>query len=512
MKNLRFFDNTGGMNLRANEVSLAHGEAEEIVNMHALHEGSWSTANTGYVNLYDAPLAGGAPVHALYEYVTLSGQSFLMANAGGSLYTIEPATGAETLMQNEFNPSHPMHFVTFNGLLIGCNGADAPFKWDSENPVATLEGWPATITGVTPGMPAFSEIFANRLVFSGDATNPSMIYISELENPENFTPDTGATSAGAIQVSPGDGERITALKTLFLPAINEEILVIFKERSTYLLIGSDAETFMLQKISDEFGAVSAKSAIVVGNELMFLSHEGVTLLSTSTTQGNLTTGFLSDSIRPLIDKLNRDRLSGSFAVHLRNRQEVWWFVPEGSATQNQTVLVYNYGIKRAWSKRTGIWGASGLSVNGQLYTGNYQGFIQHQLKGNSYNNQPIPWTYRTGFMDLSAPRIRKRIKDIQVFLRQVANVDVTVNFYWDFRRSSKHRQSHAISVNPDSASSIFGATRYGEDYYNLSGSSIFKLIPAGSGRYFQIEFTGQTAGKPLELEGWIITAIYGGYR
>jgi hypothetical protein len=512
MQTIRFFNNTGGMNLRTNDVTLGDGEAEEIVNLHATSRGSWSSSNVGYTHLNGSALDGGASVNSLYEYIPVRGTSIMVAASGTKLYTFEPSQGSSTQIASGL-ANQRMNFVTFKGLLIGCNGSDQPQKWDGTNPVADLGGWPPTVSGIaTPGKPSLSEIFVNRLVFSGDANNPSMLYISELENPENFTPGTGATSAGAIQVSPGDGERITALKTLYLPAVNEEVLVVFKERSTYLLTGNDADTFALQKISDEFGAVSHQSVALVGNELMFLSQEGITSISTATAQGNLTTGFLSDRIRPQLVNLNRNMLSETFAVHLRNRQEVWWFVPDGSATQNQTVLVYNYGVNRAWSKRTGIVAASGLAMNGNLYTGNYAGIIQQQLRGNSYNGQAIQWTYRTGFHDLNSPRARKRIKDIELYLKQISNVDVTVNMYWDFRRGSGHRQTRMLSVVPDGSSSVFNVARYGQDYFNLAGSSIFKFIPAGSGRYFQLELTGNAADRPVEIEGWTITALYGGYR
>lgn len=512
MQTFRFFENTGGMNLRFNDISLADGEAEEITNLHATSRGSWSSSNAGYVHLNSVPLGSGDPVTTLYEYVTLAGISYLMAVSGSSLYTFVPDQGTATELTNTLSHNRRMTFTTFQGLLIGCNGVDAPKKWDGENPVADLAGWPAVIPGISPGNPSISEIFANRLVFSGDSNHPSLIYLSELENAENFTPGAGVTSAGAIQVSPGDGEKITALKTLFLPMNNEEVLVIFKERSTYILSGNDADSFSLQKISDEFGAVSHNSVILVGNELMFLSQEGVTSLSTATAQGNIITGFLSDRIHPQIESLNRTQLQNSFAVHLRSRQEVWWFVANGSASQNQTVLVYNYGINRAWSRRSGITATSGLSMNGRLYTGNYTGIIQQQLRGNTYNGQPIHWTYRTGFQDLSEPRLRKRIKDIELFLKQISTVNVTVNGYWDFRRGSRYRQSRILSIAPDASSCIYNTAVYGQDTYNLAGSSILKFIPAGSGRYFQLELTGQDTDQPVEIEGWTITALYGGYR
>lgn len=512
MHTYRFFDNTGGMNLRDNDSSLKDSDAEEIVNLHATARGSWSTRNAGYVNLNVTPLAGGAEITALYEYVTLTGQSHLVVVAGDQLLTFEPSLGTALEVGSGLTPDRRMNFVTFQGLLIGCNGADAPKTWDGVTAMADLAGWPPTLAGISVGNPSISAIFSNRLVFSGDSENPSMLFLSELENPNNFTPGFGATSAGAIQVSPGDGERITALKTLFLPLENEEVLVIFKERSTYILTGSDADTFALQKISDEFGAVSHQAVVLVGNELLFLSREGITALSTATMQGNLTTGFISDRIRAQMNTLNQTRLSESLAVHLRNRQEVWWFVADGSATRNQLVLVYNYGINKCWSKRTGIEAASAAVMGGNLYSGNYSGIVQQQLKGNSYGGGAIPWVYRTGFSDFSSPRLRKRIKDIELYLKQISNVDITVNMFWDFRRGSSHRQSRVLSVVPDTSSSVYAQAVYGQDYYNLSGTSVLKFIPNGSGRFFQLEFRGEAAGKPVEIEGWTITTLQGGYR
>lgn len=512
MRTFQFFDNSGGMNLRANALTLDDGEAEEIVNLHATTKGSWSSDNAGYIHLNDTPLADGETVTSLYEYQPLTGQSYLMAVAGGSLYTFNENTGEATLLYDQLTPNRTMNFITFQGLLIGCNGSDNPIKWDGENPVANLANWPPDIMPLQPGKPAICEAFSNRVVFSGDPDNASLIYISELENAENFDPDFWSDSPGAIQISPGDGEKITALKTIFLPLLNEEVLVIFKERSTYVLSGVDVETFAVQKISDEFGAVSHRSLTLVGNELMFLSPEGITSLSTATAQGNITTHFLSNRIQSQIERLNREKLADSFAIHLRNRQEVWWFVPDGSATQNQTVLVYNYGVNRAWSKRLGIVAACGTMVGNRLYTGNYQGIVQRQLKGNSYNGEPIRWTYRTGFHDLSNPRQRKRIKDIQLFLKQISPVNVTVNMYWDFRKSSQNRQSRVCAVTLDNASATYGQAVFGQDQYSRAGNSTFKLTPAGSGQYFQLELTGNEANRPVEIEGWTITAIYGGTR
>ncbi len=512
IKTHRYFENTGGLNLRFNEMIIEKNEAEEIMNLHATSSGSWTTDNIGYLDLNATPLAGGQPVTSLYHFRTLAGISHLMAVAGSQLFSVETSDGAATEITGDLTAGKAMQFVTFQGLLIGCNGSDPPKKWDGSGSPDNLAGWPAVIPGVTPGNPSVSAIFANRLVFAGDPDNPSLLYISALEDPENFTPDTGAASAGAIQVTPGDGQKITALRTLYLPLESAEILVIFKERSTYILAGHDADTFILQKVSDEFGAVSHRSVVRVGNELMFLSREGVTSLTTATVQGNITASFMSSRIQPQVNNLNAGKLSDSFAVHLRNRQEVWWAVPDGGSTRNQRILVLNYGQGNVWSRRSGIIARCGEVFDGNLYTGNYAGVVSRQLKGSSYNGQPIDWKYRTPFYDLGSPRTRKRIRDVEVYLKQISEIDVTVKTAWDVRRGSKSQESRTLTVVPDISSSVYGEAVFGEDEYGLSGLSILRFIPDGSGKFFQLEFSGSAADKPVEIQGWTISAIYGGQR
>ena len=513
MQTFRFFQNTGGLNLRANDVLAAPEEAEDIVNMHVGVNGTWTTKDIGYVALTDSPLESGATLRGMYEFQPLSGESQLIVAAGGKLFSAPPNSVSFTELASGFSTTAAVRFVTFQGLLIACNGVDAPQKYTGTGSAEPLDGWPPVIPGVTPGMPSMAAVFANRLVFSGDADNPSMVYLSALESPEDFTPTTGATSAGAIQIAPGDGERITALHTLYLPLENEEVLVIFKERSTYLLTGHDAETFAVHKVSDEFGAVSPHSVVQVGNELMFLTTEGVTTLSTATLQGNMTSGFASAKVHPVIRQLNRDKLSESFAVHLRERQEVWWFVAEGSYQQNQRVLVLSYAGTPAWSRRSGITASCAcLTTQGLLLTGGYDGHLSQQLRGNTYDGEAIDWLYRTPFYDFSAPHLRKRIREVTLYLKQISALNVTVKAFWDIRRGSSQQEVHTLSVQPDAASSVFGVAVYGADFYAIIGSSLLKFTPSGSGKFLQLEFSGSHAGQPVEIEGWTVTTIQGGLR
>ncbi len=485
-KLFRFFDNTGGLNLRYHDTLLADTDAEEIENLHFTSNGAWSSHDVGYRTLNTSPMATGATVTGLVQFKTETVQSHLVAAAGTKLYTISPGDGTLTQRHTGLTTTTtPMTFVTFQGILIGFNGQDTPITWDGINDPVSLNGWSPAITGLSVGKPSFGAVYANRLVVAGDSDNPSMLYISELENPERFTPESIPTdaSAGAIQVSPGDGQHITGLKTLYLPLENQEVLLVFKEFSTYMLTGTTASEFTISQISSEFDAVNHNSIVLVGNDVMFLSAEGITSLSTATLQGNLTTQFVSRNLQPQINRLNSYQLHHSVAIHLRHRNEVWWCVPDGGNTQNQRILVMNYGEnKPIWSRRSGITAASAVVLNNTLYTGTYTGFLQQQLVGSNYDGDPIDWTYRTPFYDFGAPRQRKRIREVELYLKQLTQATLTVTSAWDIRRNTAAQETRQLATTPDVGSALFGTATYGSDTYGLAGVAIVALSPNGSGR------------------------------
>lgn len=513
----RFFNNTGGLNLRATDTSLDNNEAEEIDNLHFTGEGGWTTHDIGYRTVNTTPMSVGAAVRGLATFNTANGQQHLMSMSGTRLYTISTGDGSLTTVADTLTTStKPASFITFQGVLILLNEDNAPQTWDGQGDLRPLQGWPPAISGLTPGNPAFGEIYANRLVVAGDDANPSVLYISELENPENFTPSPAQggseSDPGAIQISPGDGERITGLKTLYLPVESREVLLVFKERSTYMLTGSGASSFAVEKLSGEFGAVSHRSIVTVGNDILFLSEEGITAISTATVQGNLTTQFISRNLQPQVDDLNRQLLANSWAVHLRDRNEIWWGVTEAGSTQNQRILVFNYSNgKSIWSRRSGITAACATEHNGILYTGTYNGFLQQQLVGSSYNGDPINWVYRTPFYDFGTPRQRKRIREVELYCKQLATMDVTVNTAWDIRRNASAQQNRTLTTQLHQGSALYGGTSlYGSETYGLAGVNVVTLVPNGSGRQFQLEFSGNAADLPIELQGWTITTMRGG--
>ena len=513
MRTFRFFDNTGGMNLQKNALSLDSNEAERIENLHLNANGAWSSDNTGYEVLNPStPFANGAELKSLTVFETVTGVRKTLAQAGGSLLEVDASTGTSLVVSNTVSTEQSLQYASLLGWLFTCSVDHPPLRWNGQDAAEPLPNWPVTINGQLVGNPSLVSTFSNRLILSGDPTNPSAVYLSELENPENFTPGVGASAAGAIQVSPGDGDSITALKRYFLPGTNEEVLVIFKRHSTYLLLGTNAGEFQIQQVSSEFGAVGPRAVTQVGQDLLLFSSEGITSLTTATVQGNLSIGFLSQAIQPELATLNRQRFEQIIGLHHRFRQEVWWFVPSGSSNENNQAFVYSYGQGGAWSVRTQMTASAAVMDGQSLLTGTYDGFLHQQLRGNTYGGEPIHWCYRSPFYPLGNASQRKRIRQVDLFLNAVSSEGLKLFTRWNLDRKVSETLEPKLSVAANDSGSAFGSAIFGQDSFQELGSSIVSIFPSGSGRLFQLELAGAIPLQPVTIEGWSIMTLEGGTR
>lgn len=517
VKQTYFFNNDAGMRQNINPLSHDKGEASYIENLHMTKAGTWSSQNIGYEKLTAQPLANEQAIMALARHVTPAGTSYTLAHCDGKLFSVTLPSGQATEVGGGLSSTSPATFASFLGWLFIAGDSHSPKRWNTVDSLEALPNWPPTISGVTVGNPSLVTTYANRLILSGDSNNPSTVYISALEDPTNFTPGANADDAGAIKVSPGDGDKITALRRLFLPLTNEEVLLIFKQRSVYVLTGQDSLSFELQQLSGVVGAVSQQAVLQIGQDIFFFSEQGVNSLNTTTFQGNLKLGSLSQVIDKQLQLLNPNTKAQIHAAYLEHRQEIWWFVAEGSSAQNNRVYVLNLSqSKPVWSIRNGINARCSLVLGTRLYTGNYEGDLFQQLSSNLYDGDPFTWTYRTPFYDLDRPANRKRLTGVDIHLSYLGNEGLTLKTLWDFQTAPTQVLSASLGSTSTGETVRYGSAVYGNAVYG--GSSVFvpsnrgvlHLHPIGSGKSVQLELTGDMPAQAVTLDGFKLTHITGG--
>lgn len=128
----------------------------------------------------------------------------------------------------------------------------------------------------------------------------------------------------------------------------EDALVVFARNSIHLIrgVGADLGNSSVQEITREVGAVARKSITQVGNQIFFLSDNGVYAVDFDDLY-NLrgATTPLSEPINPLMARINKSYAANAVAVYHDNRY--YLAVPLDSSTVNNAILVYNF-LNQGW--------------------------------------------------------------------------------------------------------------------------------------------------------------------
>jgi len=126
----------------------------------------------------------------------------------------------------------------------------------------------------------------------------------------------------------------------------DDKLVVFNRNSIHLVLGSSPDSSSVQLITNEVGCLARKTIVQIGNNVMFLSDNGIygaNFQDLYNLRGSELP--LSSSIQTTIDKINRKYWDQSVAVYFNNRYYI--AVPTGSSTVNNTILVFNF-INKQW--------------------------------------------------------------------------------------------------------------------------------------------------------------------
>jgi hypothetical protein len=126
----------------------------------------------------------------------------------------------------------------------------------------------------------------------------------------------------------------------------DDKLVVFNRNSIHLVGGSSPANSSVELITNEVGCLARRTIVQIGNNVMFLSDNGVygaNFQDLYNLRGSELP--LSSSIQTTIDKINRQHWDQSVAVYFNNRYYI--AVPIDGSTVNNTILIFNF-INKQW--------------------------------------------------------------------------------------------------------------------------------------------------------------------
>ena len=130
-----------------------------------------------------------------------------------------------------------------------------------------------------------------------------------------------------------------------LHSFSDDNLLVFNRNSVHLVSGAERDA-KVQLITNEVGCVARKSIVQVGNNILFLSDNGVygaNFQDLYNLRGNEVP--LSSSINPVIQRINRAVWDKSVAVYFDNRY--YLAVALDNSSVNNAILIYNF-INKQW--------------------------------------------------------------------------------------------------------------------------------------------------------------------
>jgi hypothetical protein len=212
------------------------------------------------------------------------------------------------------------------------------FLWDKTNGTGTRAVEIGTLSGAS-GTPNIAQQVlvsdSDRHVIAfgtntlGTSTQDNLlIRFSDQESAINWTPTTTNT-AGSLKI--GSGSRfVRALQT------KREILVWTDTSLHSMTFIGPPFTFGIQQLASNITIIGPNAAVAVEDTVYWMGRDNFYVYNGSTTQ-------LACNVKEKVFfDFNTNEEDKVFAGVNSNFNEIWWFYPSTSATENDSYVIYNY--------------------------------------------------------------------------------------------------------------------------------------------------------------------------
>jgi hypothetical protein len=308
---------------------------------------------------------------------------------------------------------------------------------------------------------------------ANSSAGKSRLHWCVTDNPEDWTTLTGATGAGFQDINPDDGDSITGIASL------GHSLVIFKNRSTYILDGSNKDNFIFRSLSPTIGCPAPKSIVKADNFVIFLSHNNVY----AATRDDM--AILSTNIQPDIEAITSAARPEAAAGRYKN--QYWMAYDSDADAKNDTayVLDYVYGI---WTQYTVVRAARFLLKDDQTFlSGGSEETIIHQRDSSANDNGGIiNFIWTSNDFDLGSLAVDKTVLDLYLSCEAIAGgKTITIE--------------HFIDGVLQADTPTFSLTAVGSNTYAYGKTNMVDTV---TGRYIRFRLSNKQLAATVKLYGF----------
>lgn len=354
------------------------------------------------------------------------------------------------------------------------------------------------------------ERFSERIIVSGQTSNPSTVYYSTRLKPYDFE----GASAGSVDV----GDIVIGIKVF------RNSLIIFCKNSIYELTNLDS-TPIIKSVTKNIGCVSGNSIQEIGGDLIFLAPDGLRTVAGTARIDDVELGSISRKILPLINNILNN--FGNFTVSsmvIRERSQYrLFYYQSGQADSGQKGIIgtFKYSAEGIpafeWSETKGLpvtvctsnLNSSGTEV---IFHADESGFIFQHDTGSSFNGSNVVAEFQTPDMDYGDNGLRKSLYKIKANIEpEGVQNSLNLRIRYDFE-SSEVPQPGNFAVGNLSSAALFGVAKFSQAVFGATTLPSKSILVTGSGFSNNFKFFSDDTNAPYSVNGMFVSFIAGGRR
>jgi hypothetical protein len=354
------------------------------------------------------------------------------------------------------------------------------------------------------------ERYAERIIVSGQTSNPSVVYYSGRLKPYDFED----SSAGFIDV----GDIVTGIKVF------RNSLIIFCKNSIYELTNLDS-TPIIKSVTKNIGCISGNSIQEIGGDLIFLAPDGLRTVAGTARIDDVELSSISRKILPLVNDIINNFANytlSSMVIRERSQYRLFYY-QSGQAASGQKGIIgtFKYNAEGIpsfeWSETKGLpvkFCTSDVNNNGTetLFHTDETGYVYQHDTGNSFDGSNVEAEFQTPDMDYGDNGLRKSLYKVKTNIEpEGTQNDLNLRIRYDFE-SSEVPQPGNFAVGNLSSASLFGTAVFGTAVFGTTTLPSKSVLVNGSGFSNNFKFFSNDTNAPYSVNGMFVSFIAGGRR
>lgn len=321
-------------------------------------------------------------------------------------------------------------------------------------------------------VPKFIEMYNNQMFMGGFTQAPNTIAFSDIGETESVQPEYNFEILSPLGDYPSGA------------IFYNGRLVLFKEKSVFILTGDNPENFSVTQLTTDYGCLN-NAAAVYSDKLLFLDEKGVVEFNGANLR------IISDRVEDIFRTMNLNVARESALMrHIKEKNQIWIAIPSMNSDKNDITVVYDY-VVNAWTKHEGFNPSSfevttiGYDRPTELY-GSYSGIISYMsasLLGDS--GRGISIIVKSRFDNDNQEAVTKQYRQLYLDVNRTSSTGaIEVQFFPNYGTSSSLTR-----------------TMYMSEYQ----SRIDFGLPATS---MQIQIKQFSSTERFQLHGWVLASRF----